>query len=85
MSDDKKPNADITGSGTPPSATPPNRYNCRAKHAGFGNYVVCLEPPPHHCGYALSMGDEYLCLHPHSGQFAADTINGNNGWASTQQ
>jgi hypothetical protein len=55
----------------PASATnSANRYHCQAKRTGFGDYVACLEPPPQHCGYALRMGDEYLCLHPHHMEIA---------------
>ena len=47
--------------------------HCRAKRAGFGDYVICLENPPHDCGYAMHMGDDYLCLHPHHLEFAIQT------------
>lgn len=46
---------------------------CRAKRSGFGDQVTCLEPPPHYCGYALHLGDEYLCLHPDHLVFADRT------------
>jgi hypothetical protein len=50
----------------------PGRH-CRARRTGFGDYVTCLETPPHDCGYALHLGDEFLCLHPHHLDFAMDT------------
>lgn len=50
-----------------------SNYNCRGRRTGFGDYVVCLENPPHHCGYALHLGDEYLCLHPDHLAFADRT------------
>jgi len=55
------------------SLTPTDNYYCRGRRTGFGDYVVCLEPPPHHCGYALHLGDEFLCLHPHHLDFADRT------------
>jgi len=65
MRDSKNTIADGTGSApaSPPAAA--HHYDCRARRTGFGENVVCLEPPPQDCGYALHMGDEYLCLHPH--------------------
>ena len=54
------------------AASAPRPY-CRAKRTGFGDYVACLESPPHDCGYSLRLGDEYLCLHPHHLDFAIQT------------
>jgi hypothetical protein len=75
MRDDRIPNDAGKIRGLKPTPPPPvaNHDHCLARRAGFGDYVVCLEPPPHYCGYALHMGDEYLCLHPHHGEFAAES------------
>jgi hypothetical protein len=59
-----------------PATSVSSYYQCRVKRTGFGDYVACLETPPHHCGYALHMGEEYLCLHPHHLEFAARTESG---------
>lgn len=60
----------------PPANSTTPRDHCQARRTGFGDYVVCLEPPPHDCGYALHLGDEYLCLHPHHLDFAVQTEAG---------
>lgn len=43
---------------------PPNLQNCRAKLAGFGDYVDCLVARPGQCLFALAFGEGYLCRHP---------------------
>jgi len=73
MCDTNIPLDDGMGSAPASATTISNHGNCQAKRTGFGDYVACLEPPPHHCGYALHMGDEYLCLHPHHLEFATQT------------
>ena len=75
MRDTSIPNDDGNGPGSKPTSPPlvAGHDYCLARRAGFGDYVICLEPPPHYCGYALHMGDEYLCLHPHHVEFAAET------------
>lgn len=42
----------------------PNPATCRAKPAGFGDYVDCLTESVWRCPYALSFGGSHLCLHP---------------------
>ena len=42
----------------------PDAGVCRAKPAGFGNYVDCLTESSHRCQYAVKFGDNYLCRHP---------------------
>jgi hypothetical protein len=44
--------------------TPPNLQICRAKPAGFGDYVDCLVARPGRCLFALAFGEGYLCRHP---------------------
>jgi hypothetical protein len=73
MSETRMPEDVAVGSETTPARPLSNNYNCRGRRTGFGDYVVCLEPPPHHCGYALHLGDEYLCLHPDHAAFADRT------------
>jgi hypothetical protein len=46
---------------------------CRARHAGFGNYVDCLVDLPTECKYALSFGYGYFCKHPERDQIVART------------
>jgi hypothetical protein len=71
MPDTKNPPDDGIGSATTNPSPAEHRHNCKAKRTGFGDYVACLEPPPQRCGYAFHMGDEYLCLHPHHLEIAA--------------
>lgn len=73
MSDNSIPADGSMGRGTDPGPPLENNYNCRGRRTGFGDYVVCLENPPHYCGYALHLGDEYLCLHPDHLAFADRT------------
>lgn len=42
----------------------PNLAACRAKFAGFGDYVDCLTECGYRCCYALDFGGTYLCFHP---------------------
>jgi hypothetical protein len=72
MADIQSPKPDGQGSALASSTTAANHY-CQAKRTGFGDFVACLETPPHHCGYAMHMGDEYLCLHPQHWEFASHT------------
>ena len=58
---------------TPASSPPELNHYCRARRTGVGDFVACLEPPPHDCGYSTRAGDGYLCLHPHQLEFAAHT------------
>lgn len=46
---------------------------CRAKSAGFGDYVDCLTEHGHSCHYALSFGGGYLCRHPDCQRIAENT------------
>jgi hypothetical protein len=73
MIDTEMPHDDIGGSKPTQSLTSTNNYYCRGRRTGLGDYVVCLELPPHHCGYALHLGEEYLCLHPDHLTFADRT------------
>lgn len=73
MADIQSPKPDGQEFAPASSTIASNHYNCSAKRTGFGDYVACLETPPHHCGYAMHMGDEYLCLHPQHLEFAAHT------------
>ena len=54
--------------------TEPNLALCRARHAGFGDYVDCLVKHPERCRYALAFGEGHLCLHPERHQIVAHTI-----------
>jgi hypothetical protein len=51
----------------------PDPEICRAKHAGFGDYVDCQVPNPDRCIYALSFGGSYFCLHPERFEIVART------------
>jgi hypothetical protein len=51
----------------------PDLAICRARRAGFGDYVVCLVPLPVECEYALPFGYEYFCLHPEHEEIIART------------
>ena len=73
MSNAKTPEDDDGWPQSTPAQFPSNQPTCRARRTGFGDYVACLEEPPHDCGYALHLGEEYLCLHPHHLEFAART------------
>jgi hypothetical protein len=44
--------------------TLPDVTVCRAKPAGFGDYVSCLVVVPNECIYALAFAEGHLCLHP---------------------
>jgi hypothetical protein len=44
--------------------TLPSTTSCRAKFAGFGDYVDCLTECGYRCCYALDFGGTYLCFHP---------------------
>jgi hypothetical protein len=72
MADLQFPKQDAQGSAPASSTTAATNY-CQVKRTGFGDYVACLETPPHHCGFAMHMGYEYLCLHPQHLEFAAHT------------
>jgi hypothetical protein len=51
----------------------PDAAICRAKPAGFGNYVNCLVELPVECKYSLPFGYEYFCLHPERMDIVAQT------------
>lgn len=51
----------------------PNLQLCRAKPAGFGDYVDCLSAKPECCAFALSFGNGFLCRHAERQQIAART------------
>lgn len=73
MSDNSIPADGSFGLEADPKPSEESNYNCRGRRTGFGDYVVCLESPPHYCGYALHLGEEYLCLHPNHLAFADRT------------
>ena len=56
----------------------PNLQLCRAKLAGFGDYVDCLSARPECCVFALSFGNGFLCRHADRHQIVART-NGTRG------
>jgi hypothetical protein len=64
---------------TPPEPTPmpkrklPDVAICRAKRAGFGNYVDCLLDRPFECLYVLGFGRDFLCMHPTAQDIVART------------
>lgn len=49
----------------------PDLTQCRAKPAGFGDYVDCLATKPECCRYALRFGDGHLCQHDERHNIAA--------------
>jgi hypothetical protein len=49
----------------------PDLSRCRAKLAGFGDYVDCLVARPEYCRYALQFGDSHLCQHAERHNIAA--------------
>jgi len=51
----------------------PSPDTCRAKAAGFSDYADCLVERPARCGYALSFGDGFFCLHPQRNEIAMRT------------
>lgn len=59
----------ISNAGDGESARPkavqfqPNGTACRAKSAGFGDYVDCLVASHLACEYALNFANGRLCLH----------------------
>lgn len=59
--------------GENPFRTEPDLERCRAKDAGFGNYVDCLTPCPERCLYSLVFGEGHLCLHPARHQIVSRT------------
>ena len=54
----------------------PDGAVCRAKAAGFGDYVDCLVEGPSSSPHALGFGRNHLCLHPRRGEIAARTQAG---------
>lgn len=51
----------------------PDLPTCRAKAAGFGDYVDCLSARPESCIFALSFADGFLCRHAERQQIVAQT------------
>jgi hypothetical protein len=51
----------------------PDLKHCRAKAAGFGDYVDCLSAKPECCVFALSFGDGFLCRHAERQRIVAQT------------
>lgn len=47
--------------------------DCRAKAAGFGDYVDCLAAKPECCIFALSFADGFLCRHAERQRIVAQT------------
>ncbi|MBI5386982.1 MAG: hypothetical protein HZA90_20100 [Verrucomicrobia bacterium] len=46
---------------------------CRARGAGFGDYVDCLVEPPFKCPHALGFGYAFLCQHPQRSEIVEHT------------
>ena len=46
---------------------------CRAKAAGFGDYVDCMVSKPEMCLFALRFGAGHLCRHPERQEFVLKT------------
>ena len=70
------PNSESGSSGMKPTRREPNLELCRAKPAGFGDYVDCLTTNPHICRHSLAFGEGHLCLHPTRTQIVGRTKNG---------
>lgn len=51
----------------------PDLSLCRARPAGFGDYVDCMVLKPECCLHALSFGDGHLCRHSERHQIVART------------
>jgi hypothetical protein len=49
----------------------PDLNQCRAKWAGFGEYVDCQVAKPERCIFSLQFGDGYLCLHTQRAEIVA--------------
>ena len=58
---------------------------CRAKPAGFGDYVDCLTESSHRCDYALKFGGNYLCLHPDRQRIVEKTKHRPNGAVAVRE
>ena len=54
----------------------PNSPDCRAKKAGFGDYVDCLVESSRACSFALPFANGFLCRHPNNLQIAARSSGG---------
>ena len=59
-----------------PSRSEPDLDSCRAKVAGFGDYVDCQVLNPAACIHALSFAEGHLCLHPERNEIVARTKTG---------
>jgi hypothetical protein len=73
MSDAGKSKARGNRRGSIPRPRLPDPSICRAKHAGFGDYVGCLVQGPHWCPHGLNFAGGLLCLHPDRDQIIAWT------------
>lgn len=51
----------------------PDPAICRAKGAGFANYVDCRVASPHQCPHALAFGFGFFCQHPQRLEMARHT------------
>ena len=61
----------------------PDLNLCRAKLAGFGDYVDCQVLNPSGCLHALGFGGGHLCLHPERHQIVARAKTGRTDPATT--
>lgn len=61
---EQAPQSDSDKPGPRPFRSEPKLELCRAKKAGFGDYVDCLTFSPERCLHSLRFGDGHLCLHP---------------------
>jgi len=66
-------NEETPSPGSGATRRPPNFKLCRAKLAGFGDYVDCMVAKPEQCIFSLAFGDSYLCLHSKRRDIAART------------
>ena len=57
-----------------PGRLQPNGPDCRARDAGFGDYIDCLVSPDLACSFGLPFGNGRLCMHPARAEIVARTL-----------
>lgn len=72
-----QPDALPHSSGTGPQRMVPDLKQCRARLAGFGDYVDCLRDRPERCMFSLPFGRGHLCLHDRRWAIATGTLDTN--------
>ena len=72
----RQPDDDRVGDQCSPKPFAPDIAKCHAKHAGFGDYVECLENGAVYCPFALHYGNSSFCRHPESAVIVARTGTG---------